>query len=61
MKRQHLVGQKGMPTPKGARQALLALRELLVWQGKLIEEALGDLDGPDAAGGQRPRRGQGAK
>lgn len=49
MKRQHLVGEKGMPTARGARQALMAMRELLIWQGKLIEEALRDLDTPSPA------------
>ncbi|MCY2930302.1 MAG: hypothetical protein NTV86_12550 [Planctomycetota bacterium] len=58
MKRQGFVGEKGMPTAKGARQALLAMRELLTWQGKLLEEALHDLDAPSPApaGSAPPRR-----
>ncbi len=49
-----MAGNKGGRAPRGARQALMALRDLLAWQGRLIEEALRDIDEPrpDPCGGK---------
>ncbi|MCY2925311.1 MAG: hypothetical protein NT031_07710 [Planctomycetota bacterium] len=55
MRKKGIAGSEDTPQPKGARQALMALRDLLAWQGRLIEEALHDLDtfrpSPARAGG----------
>lgn len=40
----------------GVRKALTAMRELLAWQGRLVEEALGEL-GEEGGGRGRGRRG----
>ena len=63
MQRQGLAGKKGGPTPRGARRALMALRDLLGWQGQLIDEALRDLDEPGLASHEaaQPRRRQRAR
>lgn len=58
MQKKGIVGIEGILQPKGARQALMAMRELLGWQGRLIEEALRALDVPAPAGAASQKQGK---
>ena len=48
------MGRSGKKSGAGLRQTLMAMRDLMAWQARLIEEALRQL--PE--GDQRPGRGR---